>query len=88
MLQSNRGLGFSVPSLIELGISFEKGGLESQSHIWSQVSMEAGIFGRFSSSLWPLSTVPGAHTVIGQRERSLTMVRGQQFAGHGAVYRR
>lgn len=88
MLQSNRGLGFSVPSLIELGISFEKGGLESQSHIWSQVSMEAGIFGRISPSPWPLSTVPGAHTVMGQRERSLSMVRGQQFPGYGSVYKR
>lgn len=88
MLQSNRGLGFSVPSLIELGISFEKGGLESQSHIWPHVTMEAGIFGRILLSLWSLSTVPGAYTVIGQRERNPSMVRGQQFAGHGSVYRR
>ena len=35
VLQSNRGLSFSVPTVIELEISFEKGGLELWSHLVS-----------------------------------------------------
>lgn len=35
VLQSNRGLSFSAPTVIELEISFEKGGLESWSHLVS-----------------------------------------------------
>ena len=56
--QRNRGLSFSVPPLIELEFSIEKGRLKSQSHIWSPVSTETGMLGRISLPLLPLPTVP------------------------------